>query len=276
MQKISRAKWLLLEKVSPKSAAKNGVELWFTPPRYQPATAEKLLLEAASKKNISFGGTAGHYTLYSWGKGPLVLLVHGWGGSAAQMTTLVKPLVAAGFQVVTFDALAHGESPGEQTDVLEIAAIVKDLASKLNGFYAVIGHSLGATAAVLAIKEGAKTQKLVVCSAAASMDYYMRQFAHRLNISRQTINRIVLSINHRMKRHIGDLSLIHLVPTLKLPALILHDKQDEVVQPGEALALSQCWPGSRLVQTTGLGHLGILRDPAAIATMINYIGKPKF
>jgi pimeloyl-ACP methyl ester carboxylesterase len=273
MQKIRRAKLLLLEKVSPKSAAKSGVELWFTPPRYQPATTERLLLEAASKKSVSFGSNGGHYILYRWGRGPIVLIVHGWGGSAAQMTPLTKPLVAAGYQVVAFDALAHGASSGQQTDVLEMAAIVKDLALKLNSIHAIIGHSLGATAAVLAIKEGVKTQKLIVCSAAASMDYYARQFSHALNISRQTMNRIILSINHRMKRHIGDLSLIHLVPTLNLPALILHDKQDEVVQSGEALALSQCWPGSRLVQTTGLGHLGILGDPAAITTMLNYIDK---
>jgi len=31
-----------------------------------------------------------------WGKGPTVMLVHGWSGRGAQLGELVEPLVAAG------------------------------------------------------------------------------------------------------------------------------------------------------------------------------------
>ena len=36
----------------------------------------------------------------AWGEGPTVLLVHGWGGHAGQMTPLVDSVVAAGHRAV--------------------------------------------------------------------------------------------------------------------------------------------------------------------------------
>ncbi|MGZ5446135.1 MAG: alpha/beta hydrolase [Thermoanaerobaculia bacterium] len=47
---------------------------------------------------------------WSWGEGPAVLLVHGWGGHAAQFQSFVEPLVRAGFRAIAFDAPSHGSS----------------------------------------------------------------------------------------------------------------------------------------------------------------------
>jgi pimeloyl-ACP methyl ester carboxylesterase len=51
--------------------------------------------------------------VYHWGKGGRrILLVHGWGGKAAQFFSFVGPLLDAGFEVIAFDAPAHGASSG--------------------------------------------------------------------------------------------------------------------------------------------------------------------
>jgi pimeloyl-ACP methyl ester carboxylesterase len=38
---------------------------------------------------------------------PAVLLVHGWGGNAAQMRAFVFPLLSAGYRVIAYDRPAR-------------------------------------------------------------------------------------------------------------------------------------------------------------------------
>ena len=56
--------------------------------------------------------------MWRWGSrdAPAVLLVHGWGGNAAQMRAFVFPLLSAGYRVIAgtdFDDRLHGGMSGE-------------------------------------------------------------------------------------------------------------------------------------------------------------------
>jgi len=281
MQPFSKSRFQILQKTSPKSAKKFALKLWSTVPKYKPSFQEKLLIESAGRKRIPLESKYQpsrntYYTLYSWGKGgPGVLLVHDWGGCGAQMASLAQPLVKAGYQVIAFDALAHGDSPGKQTDLSEIVGIIKDIETKFNGFHAIIAHSYGALAAGIALQDGVKANKLVFCSAATALDFYLRKFSKKLNASREMHGRITVNVTNRLGLNIEKLSLVHIATRLNRPVLILHDRNDEVVDHREALALSKCWPGSELVLTSGLGHLGILKDSKTIQKIQQYIGVPQ-
>lgn len=273
----SKLHFKFLEKFSAKNAGRKGLSLWLTPPKYNPSTYESNILQLAKIKRIPFkesiyqSSIDTYYTLYGWGEeGPVVLLVHGWGGSAAQMTPLVKPLVESGFQVLAFDALGHGDSPGKQTDINETIDIIKDMSSKIE-LDGIIAQSTGAIASVMAIADGITSKKLVVCGAAASVDYYLRTFSQKLQANRQTMGRISYYINTQLKRNIKDFSIINIVPSLKQSALIIHDKNDEVVEYTEAVALSKLWSMARLHLTENLGHFGAFTDMAMLKTMIDYL-----
>jgi len=278
-QRLQKIQYRVFEKLRPQTAEKIAAKLWFTPSKYASVLPERLLLEAAAKKRIPFGESRHqkrvdtYYTLYSWGKGPIVLLVHGWGGGAAQMTTLCKPLIDAGFQVLAFDAFAHGESPGERTDVFEIQAIIEDVVERFERVHAIIGYSLGALAVVKAVENGAQTNMVVTVNCAASLDYYFRQFTTGLNVVRPMAGRIAMTIKSHLGRSMTELSLLQIVPSLKCRALIVHDQNDEVVDYREALALAKCWPRSELFMTSGLGHTGFLHDTATVARMVQCMGK---
>ncbi len=281
MQLFLKSRFQLLQKTSPKSATKLALKLWSTVPKYKPSFQEKILIESAGRKRIPFQESKyqpsrnTYYTLYSWGKGPSVLLVHDWGGCGAQMASLAQPLVKAGYQVITFDAFAHGNSPGKQTDLSEIVGIIKDIEKKFNGFHAIIAHSFGALAAGIALQDGVRANKLVVCSAATALDFYLRKFSKKLNASREMRGRIIVNATNRLGMSIEKLSLVHIAARLNRAVLILHDQNDEVVDHREALALSKCWPGSELVMTSGLGHFGILKDSKTIQKIQQYISVPE-
>ena len=91
---------------------------------------------------------------WRWGFGPTVLLVHGWEGRGSQLGAFVEPLVAAGLSVVTFDAPAHGDSPGHRLYLTDLADAVLDVAAATGPIHATISHSFGSAAVLLAYPRG--------------------------------------------------------------------------------------------------------------------------
>jgi non-heme chloroperoxidase len=83
-----------------------------------------------------------HYQTYA-GKGPTVVLVHGWASSDRVWDPVVSRLVAEGRAVVTLDLRGHGRSDGDFSDLTisalggDVAALVEELSLErvvLNGW----------------------------------------------------------------------------------------------------------------------------------------------
>ena len=58
---------------------------------------------------------------------------------------------------------------------------------------------------------------------------------------------------------------------LSAPALIIHDRDDRDVPWQSSERLAQAWPGAELLYTQGLGHRRILRDPALLQRVVDFI-----
>ncbi len=113
-----RAPWLLpfiragnraLSALAPRLAALRAERMFLTPPRPRRPAGERALIAGAQARTVPIGDGS-HVETWTWGNGPRVLLVHGWGGRGAQLGAFVEPLVSRGFSVVAFDAPGHGAS----------------------------------------------------------------------------------------------------------------------------------------------------------------------
>jgi pimeloyl-ACP methyl ester carboxylesterase len=51
----------------------------------------------------------------------------------------------------------------------------------------------------------------------------------------------------------------------------MHDRADEDVPYAHAEEIAAAWPGARLVPTTGLGHRGLMRDPAVVRETVAFL-----
>src|SRR5687768_13955762 len=69
--------------LSPGLAARVAQRIWFTPPRPPLPEASKGFLSTGQRVELAVGGR--RLVAWSWGEGPTVLLMHGWGGYGAQM-----------------------------------------------------------------------------------------------------------------------------------------------------------------------------------------------
>ena len=267
----------LTERVAPPLAQRWAVRLFFAPRRYARPPREARLLQAAMVTHCPFDrfypqpAAESYYVKYVWGDGPAVLLVHGWAGRGSQLATMAAPLVFAGYRVITFDAPAHGDSPGRRTNLMEVSDIIRDLSAEHGGFAAIIGHSFGGMASGFALSEGAAATKLVTIGAPVTMRNVLDGFGSQLNATPRTVAGVQRQIERLAKRPVDSFSLSHTLAGSPVTGLIIHDQQDREVGYDQALLLHDLWPHSTLHLTDGLGHRRILRDQATIDRIVAFV-----
>jgi pimeloyl-ACP methyl ester carboxylesterase len=239
---------------------------WYSPEREW----ETASLHSAKQSMVTNQGKP--FILYTWGEGQPVLLVHGWGGRGLQFCAFVQPLVSAGFKLVTFDAPAHGRSPGSRTDFLEIAEAVRAIAEHIGPLHAIISHSAGCIPTLLAIQNGVVARRIICISPVAVFATLLHAFVGKLRLSK----RIAREQRGLLETSYGDTVFERLSPTtivrdIPTPALIVHDRDDVEVSWSEGWTLAKAWPSSCLVSTAGLGHYRVLHDPMVVKKAVEFL-----
>lgn len=257
-----------LDRVAPELVARGALRLWCRPAR-------------ATHRPTIPGGTAfrvGPIVGQTWGDGPAVYLVHGWGGHRGQLASLVEPLVAAGLRVVAYDAPAQGDSGAgdlgrRRTTLPEMMSALDTVIAAQGPAHAVVGHSMGAAASALAVLDGTATQRLVLVTPLADPSTYTVGFAHTLGFSERTRHRFVVRMEALAGRRLADLDIPVRAANAGRPlpaALILSDRDDKEADHADGARIARAWPGAELVVSEGLGHRRILRDEETIKRIVEF------
>jgi len=220
-------------------------------------------MAAAEASRIIVAGT--RVATYAWGSGPCVLLVHGWSGRASQFATLAPRLAEAGFRVLAFDAPAHGHSSGKRTNIFEIEAVLAALASASGPLHGIVAHSFGCACVSLALRRGLAVGRVVCLSPPCQIDWMLQSFTTLLELPPAVTARLRARLGHDAG---GDyarvLSADMNARFLSVPALVIHDSEDEDVPWQQGAMLARAWPGARFERTSGLGHRRIVRDAGVV------------
>lgn len=201
---------------------------------------------------------------------PIAWLMHGWGGWRQQMEPFVEPLLAAGYQVITHDALSHGDSgPGRRghrsTSAPEMGATLGELAQQWGQPELVLAHSLGCQAAVWAhANHDVGYRKLVMVAPSASIADMTERFTAFVPMGPRVHDRFIRRIDRNLGHDPADFDLrLRAGEHEGIPVLLVHDEGDPESPVASSRALTDVWPDAELVTTTGLGHHRILRSNEA-------------
>jgi pimeloyl-ACP methyl ester carboxylesterase len=211
--------------------------------------------------------------LAAWrhGSGPAVLLVHGWGGRGGQLAQFAPALVEAGCTAVTFDAPAHGSSPGRLASVVLFADALATVARATDA-RAVIGHSIGGAAAALAVVRGLAVHSAVLIGAPRTPVAFFQAFADALRLSPPLRAAIRARVEARVGARFEQLDFAAAAPAGDAPPLlVVHDRSDSEVPFEASFAIADAWPGARRLATAGLGHRRILRDAGVIEEAVAFV-----
>ncbi len=189
-------------------------------------------------------------------KRPAVLLLHGWGSNAAAMLPLLPGLAAAGWHVLLLEARCHGRS--SDAEFTSLPRFAEDLAhglSHLRGLsqvdgdrVAVIGHSVGAAAALLHASRDGSLAAVVSLSAFAHPREVMLRWLRERRLPRILLGEAILS---HVQKVIGTpfeaIAPVLLMPSVQPPVLLVHGVRDTTVPPEDARRLQAVRPGTEVI-----------------------------
>lgn len=260
-------------RISPGAASRVAFELFRTPRRFRTPERETALLATAEPFELRLSRST-NINGWRWGRGPAVLLLHGWEGRGSQMASLAAPLAAAGFSVVAFDAPGHGASSGRTSSLPHFTWALRRVADAFGEPHAVVGHSLGCAAATLAMHDGLRAGRAVYFAPPINPADYTRQFGAMFGLRDEVIHGLQMRIEERFLRKWDDYSLAGMAPRMSAALLVIHDRgDDDTPYPGGA-RLAELWPGARLMTTEGLGHRRILREASTVGAATEFLARP--
>jgi pimeloyl-ACP methyl ester carboxylesterase len=199
------------------------------------------------------------------------MLLHGWEGRGTQLGQFVAPLVAAGFRVIALDGPAHGESPGTQTNLIEYTEAVRRIGRDLGPLAGIVAHSLGGATTTLAIERGLDVRSVVLISSPTSVRDIIGRFALLVGLRRQGLRAFLAALERQTGVPVREIEIYERVPTLHVPALIVHDREDREVPFHDSERLTARWPGAHFYPTEGLGHRRILKDDEVIRRAVEFV-----
>lgn len=258
-----------IDTIAPPLASRLAARMFVTPRRVPRPDSEKAWIASASSERRTVAGMP--ITIWSRGTGPVVLLIHGWEGRGSQLGALGDLLVEQGWRIVVPDLPAHGDSSGRQTNLLEFAAITRELIVDLDP-HAVIAHSFGCAATNVALRDVPEFRRpLVYIAPPEDFEHFTSIFSAMLGVSEGLASRMVLQIERNFGIRWSELRGLALAPLMTAPLLVIHDEDDSDVPLRFGRALAEAWPNARLVITRGLGHRRILRDAAVMEAAVEFI-----
>lgn len=247
---------------------------FFSPGKYEVKSTDQTVIDSGNNFRIPFEG--GELAVTSWGEenAPAVLLMHGWGGSRAQMTGFVAPLLSAGYRVVAYDQPAHGESDGKTTNVLEIAPTMDLIATHTGKFDAIIAHSFGTiiTSYALVKRNFPPPSRLVYFGSFNRLMDALPRFQEQAKLPDEIIVALGAMVYENFGHDVLDAIVNEaLVTQINIPALMFHDRSDNVTPVEDSRAIANAWTHAQYVETNGLSHRGALQSADIHEQVIQFL-----
>lgn len=231
--------------------------------------------------------TVGGKRLHGWltfppgdrsGRSP-VILVHGWGRNAERMLPYIRVLSQAGFPTLAFDARHHGLSDRDGfASMKKFAEDIRAAADFLESRgekppFAVLGLSIGGSAAIYAASRDSRLQPVVTVGAFA----HPRDAMIALGFGRFIFAPIAPILFRFIEWRVGA-RLDQLAPEkniAKVPAVLLvHGANDTVVPPSHAQRLLAGANGrAQLWMVPQRGHSDVHLEPEFFPKVLAFLSQ---
>lgn len=194
------------------------------------------------------------------------LILHGFGSAAYKFEEYAILLVTNGYEVLAFDAPAHGESEGNRTNAIEYSAMIKLVMEQFGPVTAFLAHSFGGISLSLALEDIPQTNhtKVVFIAPAtettSAVDGAFSMLKIKDKMVRCEFDRIVFELSGKKTEWFSMRRAMH---NINASILWIHDEEDDITPWADALKVKEDnHPNIKFVCTKGLGHSKIYRDDA--------------
>ncbi len=197
------------------------------------------------------------------GQGACAVLMHGWGGNASNLISTAQQLHAQGWHVLLPDGRSHGLSdvddfsslPRFAEDVDAAIAWLKEQVPHSGHTpqpLVLMGHSLGAAAAILCASRRSDVHAVVSVSAFAHPEQVMRRWLANYHLPFWPLGWCVNRyIEHVIGHRFNDIAPLSRLRHVRCPVLLVHGLSDNVVPMHCAQLLMASQPLAELLAVAG-------------------------
>lgn len=194
--------------------------------------------------------------VYNWpGNNKTILLVHGWESNAWRWHKLIDKLQKANYNIIAFDAPAHGYSTGKILHVPLYAQTLQPIITKYQPNI-VIGHSMGGMTLLYNEQKHTNTNidKIVTIGSPSELHEILTHYKNLLRLNKKVIQTLETFICDKFGFSPKEFSSSKFVKNNDKKGLLFHDKLDTIAPYHASVDVHKNWKGSELVSTEGFGH----------------------
>lgn len=274
-----RNKLRTLALISPVRAAEAAFQLLCTPYSKRKTYKPPPVFEKAGKLSFEIE----NYVIkgFAWeprepANGKKILICHGFDSSSYKFDRYITPLLKLGFEVLAFDAPAHGLSTGKTIN----ARLYRDVVLKINELHGpidgIIAHSFGGLAVALAVEqlEDNEHKRLVLIAPATETTRSISSFFTYIPVSEKVRAEFDKLIEKVGGNPASWFSVSRVMQQITTPTLWVHDKDDKVT-PYEDMQhlIEKNLSHIEFEITQGLGHSNIYKDNRITKKIVSFLGE---
>ncbi|AOW11371.1 alpha/beta hydrolase family protein [Flavobacterium gilvum] len=212
--------------------------------------------------------------IYQYGKSEKkVLLVHGWSGRGTQLCKIADEMLKLGYATVSFDAPAHGKSPGNSTIMVDFIASILEIDRLFGPFEIAIGHSLGGMSVLNAIKKDFRVDKAIIIGSGDIVQDITDDFISKLGLKPKISKLLCQYFEKKYGERMENFDAYKAAEKTLIPTLVIHDENDPEVPVKAGIHIYDHLKNGELMLTKRLGHRKILADFLVIEKITNFIKK---
>lgn len=208
---------------------------------------------------------------------PLVLMAHGWGANYSTVLRLAEPLAEAGHDVLLFDVRGHGRNEPVPFVTIrnfrdDLLAVTRYAAKRFpDRQLALVGHSMGGSAAVLAAADGAPIDGLVLIAAPSDVIRVTAEFLTDQGLPGPLLANVLRPFWwRRVGSTFRPLTPSRRIRELDMPMLMIQPENDETVDRGHADRLSKAG-GITYHLVRDHGHTDVLEAPETLQLVEDFL-----
>jgi pimeloyl-ACP methyl ester carboxylesterase len=249
-----------------------AAKLFTTPIKHTIPKRELVMEQISTQKKLHIPTINKTVIVYQYGQSnKKVLLVHGWSGRGTQLVKIADTLINTGYSTISFDAPAHGKSPGNQTIMTDFIAAILEIEKQYGPFESAVGHSLGGMSILNAIKKGMKLNTAIIIGSGDVIQDIIEDFIAKLQLKPNLATDLRLHFEKKYGEKMNDYSAYKAAKEITIPVLVIHDKDDPEVPVKAGQHIYDHLKNGKLLLTEGLGHRKILGDAEVIQKTVQFM-----
>jgi pimeloyl-ACP methyl ester carboxylesterase len=268
-----RLKFTILSFFSVSWAAKKAF-VFFCTPKIRNSKAPTAIFNEAEKLELIFQNLRIVGYRWNFGKSKRMLVLHGFESSMVNFDFYISEGIKAGYEVLAFDAQAHGMSEGKTINIVEYTALIKEVENKYGGFNFMLGHSFGGLAITLYL-ESLKDQeniKAVLLAPATETTSAIDGYFSFLKLNkrlRKAFDQLIFDLSGQFPSYY---SARRAIQNIKASVLWIHDEEDKITPMADVKkVISDNHLNIEFMITQGLGHRRIYRDINVKEKVISFL-----